>query len=289
MKTTSDLKKEIEKILKDANVDEPSAKAKLLIEAKIPSLMDRILGANISEKDFEEIENLAKAHAKTGEPIQYLLGQTEFMGEKFKVTPDVLIPRDETEILVLETVKKVKEINEKAHVLDIGTGSGIIACMVAKLAPNAEVLAVDVSSDAILVAFENVIKLDLTKRVVLRKSDVFSALREGEMFDIIVSNPPYIPLEAKSDIDFTVKDFEPEGALFAKNNGLEFYTKIIENAKKHLKKGGWVLFECGLFKDNTFQADEIKNIFLKNGFSNVQIVCDLANIKRVIYAKNDIN
>ena len=277
---------EIVKILKDANIDEPEAKAKIILrELANLSTEDIFLGKEIKNKD--EIFDFVVKLAKTGTPLQHLLGYWYFMGEKFIVNENTLIPREETEFLVkcaLDKVGKIKK--ETLQVLDIGTGSGCIACMIAKNAPQVEVLGVDVSSDALQVALENAQKLDLIKKVVFRKSDIFSALREGETFDIIVSNPPYISENDYNNLDKVVKDFEPKSALLADDNGLEFYKKIICNAKKYLNKGGYLIFECGYN-----QADEICKLFEKHNFTLSDIICDMAGIKRVVgaYASENIS
>lgn len=277
---------EIVKILKDANIDEPEAKAKIILrELANLSTEDIFLGKEIKNKD--EIFDFVVKLAKTGAPLQHLLGYWYFMGEKFIVTPDTLIPREETEFLVNCAIEKINKIKkETVQILDIGTGCGCIACMIAKNAPQAEVLGVDVSSDALQVALENAQKLDLIKKVVFRKSDIFSALREGETFDIIVSNPPYISENDYNNLDKVVKDFEPKSALLADDNGLEFYKKIICNAKKYLNKGGYLIFECG-----QNQADEICKLFEKNNFTLSDVICDMAGIKRVVgaYASENIS
>ena len=277
---------EIVKILKDANIDESEAKAKIILrELANLSTEDIFLGKEIKNKD--EIFDFVVKLAKTGAPLQHLLGYWYFMGEKFIVTPDTLIPREETEFLVNCAIEKINKIKkETVQILDIGTGSGCIACMIAKNEPQAEVLGVDVSSDALQVALENAQKLDLIKKVVFRKSDIFSALREGETFDIIVSNPPYISENDYNNLDKVVKDFEPKSALLADDNGLEFYKKIICNAKKYLNKGGYLIFECG-----QNQADEICKLFEKNNFIPSDVICDMAGIKRVVgaYASENIS
>ena len=277
---------EIVKILKDANIDEPQAKAKIILrELANLSAEDIFLGKEIKNKD--EVLDFAEKLAKTGAPLQHLLGYWYFMGEKFIVTPDTLIPREETEFLVkcaLDKAGKIKK--ETVQILDIGTGSGCIACMIAKNAPQTEVLGVDISLNALQVALENVQKLDLIKKVVFRKSDIFSALREGETFDIIVSNPPYISENDYNNLDKVIKDFEPKSALLADDGGLEFYKKIICNAKKYLNKGGYLIFECGYN-----QADEICKLFEKNNFTPSDVICDMAGIKRVVgaYASENIS
>ena len=143
------------------------------------------------------------------------------MGEYFKVSPDVLIPRDETEILVTRAIEIIKE-HKFEDILDIGTGSGCIACTIAKNT-NATVLGVDISSDALRIALDNVTKLGINNRAIFRKSDLFEKVREGEVFDMIISNPPYIPYNTILSPEVM---HEPSLALFAEENGLYFYKVI---------------------------------------------------------------
>lgn len=277
---------EIVEILKAANVDEAQIKAKIILQeiANI-SIEDILLNKEVKNK--AEVLDFAKKLASSGAPLQHILGYWFFMGEKFIVTPDTLIPREETEFLVNCALDKIKKSKKNTlHVLDIGTGSGCVACMIAKKAKKAEVLGVDISSNALQIALENVQKLDLIKRVVFRKSDIFSALRSGETFDIIVSNPPYINEEDYNNLDKVVKNFEPKIALFANDNGLEFYKRIIFDAKKYLNPNGYILFECG-----QNQADEICSLFESGGFKISDVICDMSGIKRVVgaYAKENIS
>ena len=277
---------EIINILQAANIDEASVKARIILrEVANMSVEDMLLDREV--KDEQKVLDFARKMAQTKAPLQHLLGYWYFMGEKFIVSENTLIPREETEFLVNCAIEKINKIKkETVQILDIGTGSGCIACMIAKNAPQAEVLGVDVSSDALQVALENAQKLDLIKKVVFRKSDIFSALREGETFDIIVSNPPYISENDYNNLDKVVKDFEPKSALLADDGGLEFYKKIICNAKKYLNKGGYLIFECGYN-----QADEICKLFEKNNFIPSDIICDMAGIKRVVgaYASENIS
>ena len=163
------------------------------------------------------------------------------MGEYFKVTPDVLIPRDETEFLVKKAIKIINQ-NKFEDVLDIGTGSGCIACTIAKNT-NATVLGVDISSDALRIALDNVTNLGINNRAIFRKSNLFEKIREGESFDMIVSNPPYIPYGTSLSEEVNK---EPSLALYANENGLEFYRKIVEKAPEFLNKEGYLLFELGI-------------------------------------------
>ena len=171
---------------------------------------------------------------------------------------------------------RIKKNNFKT-VLDIGTGSGCIACMIAKMT-NATVIGADISFEALEIAFKNMEKLKLFNKALFRKSDLFSMIREDEKFDIIVSNPPYIPPSMKNHIQKEVS-FEPETALYTKDEkGLEFYEKIIKDAPKFLNNNGHLLFELGIN-----ESLEVAQLMKNTGFKNIQIVKDLANIDRVIF------
>ena len=160
--------------------------------------------------------------------------------------------------------------------LDVGTGSGCIACMVAKFT-DSQIIGLDISSDALNTALDNASKLNLFNKAIFRKSNIFSNVKPGETFDIIVSNPPYIPPAEKAKIQEEVK-FDPELALYTSDEkGLEFYEKITNGAPKILNKGGYLLFEIGIN-----QSADVKSIMEKNGFSNIEIIKDLAGIDRVI-------
>ena len=176
---------------------------------------------------------------KKGIPPQYIIGNTNFYGNIIKVNKNVLIPRFETELLVEKTYKYIKKIfNKEINILDIGTGSGCIAITLKKLL-NSKVTAVDISEKALEVAKENAKLNNVNIDFIL--SDLFSNVK-GK-FDVIISNPPYIAYNEK--IDEKVKNNEPHLALYAQNNGLEFYEKILKNAKKHLKEKSIIAFEIG--------------------------------------------
>ena len=273
--------KTIENILKQAGIEEYQAEAKLIVlEISNLSLEDIILGKEISNKD--EIIALANKRAQTKKPIQHLLGYAQFMGEKYIVNENVLIPRDETEILVNKAYELIKNQENKIDILDIGVGSGCISCALAKKLKNKEIeiLGVDISLDALEVAIENINKLDLLRKIILRKSDVYSKIRPIEKFDLIVSNPPYIPINQKEDLQEEVKNFDPDLALFAPDEkGVEFYERIIKDAKTCLKPNGFVAFELGINQANLVQD------MLKDDFQNIEITKDLAGIERVITAQ----
>lgn len=264
-------------LLIDAKIEENEAKreVKMLLEHFCNyTEKEVLLGKTLPEKDFELIQDKIVQRIETRIPIQYIIGEAWFMGEFFKVTPDVLIPRDETEILVRKAIEIIKE-HQFEEVLDIGTGSGCIACTIAKNT-NATVLGVDISSDALRIALDNVTKLGINNRAIFRKSDLFERVREGETFDLIISNPPYIPIGTKLSEEVM---HEPKLALFAEENGLAIYRKIIENAHNYLNDGGYLMFELGIN-----EACFVEEMMQKR-FHNIKIDKDLAGIKRIIYGE----
>ena len=269
---------EIVKILTDSGIEsnEANVEVKMLIEHFANySYKDIVTGKKLTPEKLEIVKEKAELRARTRQPVQHIIGLADFMGEKFIVNPSVLIPRDETEILVRHAVDIINTNNLKM-ILDVGTGSGCIACMIAKYT-SSQVIGLDISSDALNIALDNASKLNLNNRAIFRKSDIFSNAKPGETFDMIVSNPPYIPPCEKETIQEEVK-FDPEIALFTQDEkGLEFYKKITGEAPQILNKGGYLIFELGMG-----QSDDVKTILDSNGFKNIEIIKDLAGIDRVI-------
>ena len=269
---------EIVKILTDSGIEqnEANVEVKMLLEHFANyGVKDIISGNKLTKEKLELVKEKAELRAKTRQPIQHIIGYADFMGEKFIVNPSVLIPRDETEFLVRKAIEIINKNNFKMA-LDVGTGSGCIACMIAKYT-QCQIIGLDISSDALNTALDNASKLNLFNKAIFRTSDIFSNVKPGESFDIIVSNPPYIPPSEKEKIQTEVK-FDPEQALFTEDEkGLEFYEKITKDAPRILNKGGYLLFELGIG-----QSNDVKSIMEKNGFQNIEIIKDLAGIDRVI-------
>lgn len=258
--------------------NEAAAEVDFAIEALTGySRTDLLKGAQINDFDCEKIANTINERIKTHRPLAQLLGCAFFGGKKFKVNENTLIPRPETELLVQKSLELIKNYNYK-QVLDIGTGSGCIACMIA-LDSDAQVLGVDISNDALRCALDNAMGMGLMNRALFRKSDLFSNIQEK--FDLIVSNPPYIPLSEKENLQIEVRDFDPAAALFTEDEkGLEFYEKIIKIAPSHLNNGGSIAFELGIG-----QFEDVSRLFKANSFTDIEIYKDLSGIERVITAK----
>lgn len=269
---------EIIKILTDSGIEqnEANVEVKMLLEHFANyGVKDIISGNKLTTEKLELVKEKAELRAKTRQPIQHIIGYADFMGEKFIVNPSVLIPRDETEFLVRKAIEIINK-NNFTMALDVGTGSGCIACMIAKYT-QCQIIGLDISSDALNTALDNASKLNLFNKAIFRKSNIFSNVKPGESFDIIVSNPPYIPPSEKENIQTEVK-FDPEQALFTQDEkGLEFYEKITKDAPRILNKGGYLLFELGIG-----QSNDVKSIMEKKGFQNIEIIKDLAGIDRVI-------
>ncbi len=213
------------------------------------------------------------------EPIQYILGQADFYGLKFKVNPAVLIPRQETEELVhwmVETIKSSKRRNYK--VLDIGTGSGCIPIALKKKIPSLDVSAIDISPEALVIAKENAqrnaTEIEFLQMDILNKNQ----WNQLAQFDMIVSNPPYIPLRESALMPENVKDFEPALALFVTDeNPLIFYETIADFAKEHLTEKGYLFLEC-----NEFNANQVVQLLDNKSFTKSHLQKDLNNKDRMI-------
>ncbi len=227
--------------------------------------------------DFEKMLALAKERS-TGKPLQQVFGYTDFYGMKINVNSDVLCPRPETEYLVEEVSRLIKQDNLQA-VLDLCTGSGAIALVVKRDNPNVAVTASDISEKALMVAKQNAEQNNLHVDFVV--SNLFDNIN-GE-FDLIVSNPPYIKTDVMGMLDPEVRFFEPTIALDGGMDGLDFYRKIVENAKNHLKIGGILAFEIGF--DQKESVTEILTNCKTAVFEDIRCLQDLEKNDRMIFAK----
>ena len=234
------------------------------------------------------------------EPSQYIIGEQEFWGLEFKVTRDVLIPRPETEILVEEAVKtvrsqesEVRSQNTKIHyselrtpdsklILDLCTGSGCIAVSIAKEIPDSQIYVVDISESALDVARENAERHSVVDKITFIQGNLFAPLRGLSLkVDLIVSNPPYVSRDMMKDLQPEIRDYEPEIAVYAGDDGLDFYRRIISESPAYLTQGGHLILEIGYG-----QAEEIKKLIEQsNAFADISITKDFAGIDRVIKAQ----
>ncbi len=220
------------------------------------------------------------ARLEAGEPVQYVLGQADFFGLKFRVDSRVLIPRQETEELVALALQLLRD-KPCPTVLDIGTGSGCIAITIQKKLPGARVCALDVSADALAVAVENA--RNLQAAVSFEQGDILDPdfERAADALDLVVSNPPYIPYSEAALMPEHVTLHEPKLALFApESDPLRFYRRISAWAADRLKPGGWLLFEV-----NEFRAEGVADILQQSGYAQVEILPDLFGAPRMARAQ----
>lgn len=253
-------------------------------ESDVDWIVATILGKNraeikliksVSAKEYRDIMRATQRRAK-GEPLSSIFGFVDFYGLKFEVNKKVLSPRMETEILVEEVIKKIRELELKS-VLDLCTGSGAIGITIAKLT-DVSVTCADISKQALAVAKTNAEKNSVKVDFVC--SDLFKELKKRKKYDIIVSNPPYIKSADIQKLDDEVKKFDPKLALDGGEDGLEFYRRIAQGAPAHLNKKGWLFFEIG-----KGQADDVWQIMKDNGFTDIGQIKDYNKIERIVYGR----
>jgi len=230
----------------------------------------------LSIEDVSQIQKLV-ALRRIRMPLQYSLGFQNFYGFDFIVNESVLIPRPETECLVAYILDVAK--GKQGSLLDIGVGSGAIVVSLALKLPDFQFVGLDISQAALDISVMNGEKHEVSDRIRWLKSDLFEALGEAQ-FDIIVSNPPYIPIGDAPELEPEVLEHEPHLALFGGVDGLDFYRRIIPDALAHLNEGGLLAFEAG-----HNQCDAIKALFKASGYVAVGHFCDLSGIPRFIYGK----
>jgi release factor glutamine methyltransferase len=230
----------------------------------------------LSETELEKIRPLVKRRGNR-EPVQYILGETDFSGLKLKVDRRALIPRPETEYLLELLGPRLHEA--PASILDLGTGSGALALALAKIYPSAVVTAVDRSVDALALARENAMANGLDQRVRFLESDWFSVLRADEQFSLIVANPPYLSDEETAEAPPEVKEFEPAMALSAGREGTADLEKIVSQARSHLSSGGMLVCETGIS-----QRDFLVELATKTGYAKTEALPDLTGRDRYLLA-----
>jgi len=242
------------------------------------------------ERELTNEENAryddALAQRAKGIPAQYITGHQEFWGMDFIVSPAVLIPRPETEHVVERVLDLLADwrgpsvafpdSSSRPRLIDVGTGSGCIALALAKELPQVEILATDISSEALEIAQANAARLNLQERVTFHQTDLLSGI-EGRS-DLIVSNPPYVGLAEEDQVQLEVRKFEPPTAVFAGESGLEIMERLVPQASAVLKPGGWLVMEMS----GTI-ADSAKKLL--GGWMNVQVTPDLQGIPRVLSAQ----
>ena len=268
--------------LKNENIETPKLKARLLMQFILNKPRQYIIVNDMEEieknKEKEYFLNIKKL--RQGYPIEHITHQKEFMKLNFFVDEHVLIPRQDTEILVEETIKIAQKINAK-KILDLCTGSGAIAVSLAKYLPHTEITAIDISNDALKIAKKNARNNEVEDRITFINSDIFTNLK-NQKFDIIVSNPPYIKKSIIEQLDEEVKK-EPYIALDGGEDGLYFYKKIIKEAYEYLKYRGYLCLEIG-FDQKINVIELIEN---EEKFEGTYSKKDLYDNDRIVVTKLD--
>lgn len=215
-----------------------------------------------------------------GTPVAQLVGYREFYSMRFRVDENVLIPRPETEHLVIEALDVAKEMEitgRGIRIADIGTGSGVVAVTLAKHLPESEVVAVDKSEAALNIAKWNAGQHDVANRISLLESDLFSAIDPEQTFDLICTNPPYVTTSEYEDLSPSVRDFEPEMALLAGPDGTEIIQRIIQQSTTRLTEGGRLIIEL-----SPMIADACRDIAKEAGFEEIRFIKDLQGHRRIL-------
>ncbi len=283
MRTYNDIYLSARNLLRQSGVEAFSLEAKLLVAGaagKTTAQLLRDMSLYASNK-IEDTVTEYIARRLRGEPVAYITGSWEFYGLPIVTTPDVLIPRMDTEKLV-DTAKELltgRKMN--ARILDLCCGSGCITCAIGHEMPATRLVAIDISANALEVCRRNIASHKLISRVICMQADALSSppLGIGE-FDMIVSNPPYIASEEIKTLDVSVKDFEPVWALDGGEDGLKFYKAIIKYWKSLLRQGGYLLFEVG-----EGQAQAVRDMLSAAGFGYTDTRKDTLGIDRVVFGR----
>ncbi len=265
--------------LSKKGVDEARANAELMLSDILKcKRLDLYLRFDKPLSEYEKVkyrEYLKRRGER--EPLQYILGHTEFYGMEFKVTPSVLIPRPETELLVEKIIDENKN-KSNLRILDIGAGSGNISIALAKYLVNPKITSIDISANALNIAKENAISNSVEEYIDFVEFDIMNSNIDklGE-FDIIVSNPPYVSMNNMNNLEPELKEHEPVEALTDNSDGYSFYYRISGIAKQLLPNGGKIYFEIS---EN--QGEKVSQIMVENGIQNIIILKDYQDLERVV-------
>jgi len=282
-KTYSQLYIDCRKALKEADIEAHSLEARLLIcfaAGKTQSELLRDMPLYTSNEVESRLDRFMHRRL-CGEPVAYIMGSWDFYGLSLEVSPDVLIPRFDTEVMVEKALEIIRERNTAPRILDLCCGSGCIGLAMATQLPEARVLMLDKSRKALEVTRRNIRTHNLSARAICMEADALCPpSRNLGSFDYILSNPPYIATAEIESLDSSVKDFEPHSALDGGEDGLAFYRYIAKEWKSALRSGGWLFFEVG-----ETQARDVVKIMRLEGYLNVDTEKDSAGIERVVFGK----
>ena len=280
MKTYNDIYLSARNILRQYGVEGYNLEAKLLVARAAGKTLPQLL-RDINLYTTQNVEDQVldyTARRLRGEPVAYITGTWEFYGLPMTVTPDVLIPRMDTEVLVDAAKALLLGHKMDARILDLCCGSGCISCALGHELPATKLVAVDISASALEVCRKNVAQNRLNSRVICMQADATASPPLGlGQFDMIVSNPPYIPSEEILRLDSSVRDYEPVWALDGGADGLRFYKAIIKYWKSLLRPGGFLLFEVG-----EGQAEEVREMLGSAGFDRTDLRKDTIGVDRVV-------
>lgn len=266
-------------LFRRAGIDTPELDARLLAETAFSMHRLELVNREREPASGEALERL-KAMAERrlrGEPVVRILGAKEFFGLQFSLNAATLVPRPETELLVVRTLALLEGRHHK-RILDLGTGTGCIAISVLTESPSATAVAVDAAGEALVCARANAEHHGVAKRLDAREGSWFEPLEAGDKFDVIVSNPPYIARKTIETLSPEVKDHDPRLALDGGPDGLDAYRTIFAQAARWLKPEGWVVVEIG-----ADQGPQVRALLQKAGFEDVIVEKDLADLDRVVY------
>ena len=278
--TYNNLYLDIRQQLRKAGIEEATLEARELVcfaADKTREQFFRDLTLYASKEVEERVEELTRRRL-AGEPVAYIIGEWEFYGLPLDISRDVLIPRSDTEVLAERAILLAKAAGEGARVLDLCAGSGCVGLAVAAHAPNCRVVLADLSEAALRICKQNVRRNNLNARVTCVQADATQAPAASLWdFDVIACNPPYIPHKDLPDLDVSVRDYEPWGALDGGLDGLDFYRAIAQRWGTALRLGGSLVFEVGIG-----QAPDVEQIMAQNGFENIVTHQDTQGIWRVV-------
>jgi release factor glutamine methyltransferase len=260
--------------------DTPRLDVELILQKSLGDV-DRIyIHINLNKELSDDEYNLFLSMIKdriNGRPVAYIVGNREFMGLDFFVKEGVLIPRPDTEVLVEQIIELCKN-KDKVEILDIGTGSGAITVSLAKYIEKSTIKSLDISDIPLEVGKKNAMNNDVDNKIEFIKSDLFSSIKDKNIkFDVIVSNPPYIPKKDMDTLHTQVKDYEPYNALEGGIDGLDFYRDITDQSKCYLKEDGILAYEVG-----HDQAKDVSDIMKDNGYTKIYTKKDIQGIDRVV-------